>query len=100
MTNPSGATMDIGQFRSSLDDWLEDNRSALAPAYEGSGTLDEQMAQLAKVKGLTYEAGWMRRGWPDAAGWGEAEAEREALVAEEAREAFINKPFQHRSVIA
>jgi alkylation response protein AidB-like acyl-CoA dehydrogenase len=60
--------MDIGEFRSSLDVWLEDNRSALAPAYEGGGTLDQQMAQLAKVRRLTYEAGWMRRGWPERVG--------------------------------
>jgi alkylation response protein AidB-like acyl-CoA dehydrogenase len=60
--------MDLDRFRSSLDAWLEDNQSALAPAYEGGGTLDEQMAQLAKVKRLTYEAGWMRRGWPERVG--------------------------------
>jgi hypothetical protein len=42
----------------------------------------------------------MRRAWPDAEGLEEAEEEREALVAEEAREAFMNKPFQHKSVIA
>jgi alkylation response protein AidB-like acyl-CoA dehydrogenase len=60
--------MDIGEFRSSLDHWLEDNRSDLAPGYRGGGTLDEQMAQLAKVKRLTYDAGWMRRGWPERVG--------------------------------
>ena len=34
----------------------------------GAGTLDEQMAQLAKVKRLTYDAGWMRWGWPERVG--------------------------------
>jgi alkylation response protein AidB-like acyl-CoA dehydrogenase len=60
--------MDIDAFRSSLDAWLEDNRVALAPGYEGGGTLDQQMAQLTKVKRLAYEAGWMRWGWPERVG--------------------------------
>jgi hypothetical protein len=42
----------------------------------------------------------MRRVWPDAGALEEAEEEREALVAGKAREAFMNKPFQHKSVIA
>jgi alkylation response protein AidB-like acyl-CoA dehydrogenase len=56
--------MDLDGFRSSLDSWLDANRAALVPLYEGSGTLDEQMAQVSKVKRLTYDAGWMRYGWP------------------------------------
>ncbi|HEY1466336.1 MAG TPA: acyl-CoA dehydrogenase family protein [Acidimicrobiales bacterium] len=68
MTNHPEAATELGEFRSSLDAWLEENRSPLAPPYEGGGTLDEQMAQLAKVKRLTYEAGWMRRGWPERVG--------------------------------
>ena len=31
-------------------------------------TLDEQMAQLSKVKRLAYDAGWMRWGWPERVG--------------------------------
>ena len=38
------------------------------PTHAGLGTLDEQMAQLAKVKRLTYDAGWMRWGWPERVG--------------------------------
>jgi alkylation response protein AidB-like acyl-CoA dehydrogenase len=68
MIDGPGTAADIGQFRSSLDAWLEDNRDAVAPAYEGGGTLDHQMDQLAKVKRLTYEAGWMRYGWPERVG--------------------------------
>jgi alkylation response protein AidB-like acyl-CoA dehydrogenase len=40
----------------------------LAPSFDGAGTLDEQMAQLAKVKRLAYDAGWMRWGWPEHVG--------------------------------
>ncbi|MGD0882852.1 MAG: acyl-CoA dehydrogenase family protein, partial [Acidimicrobiales bacterium] len=40
----------------------------LAPAFDGAGTLDEQMVQLAKVKRLAFDAGWMRAGWPERVG--------------------------------
>ena len=38
------------------------------PTTRAGGTLDEQMAQLSKVKRLTYDAGWMRWGWPERVG--------------------------------
>ena len=42
--------------------------ATLAPDHAGLGTLDEQMAQLSKVKRLAYDAGWMRWGWPERVG--------------------------------
>ena len=60
--------MELDAFRPALDRWLEDHEAALAPEYEGLGTLDEQMAQLAKVKRLAYDEGWMRWGWPERVG--------------------------------
>ncbi|MHB8465814.1 MAG: acyl-CoA dehydrogenase family protein [Acidimicrobiales bacterium] len=60
--------MDLGEFRSALDRWLDEQAGLLAPDHQGLGTLDEQMAQLAKVKRLTYDAGWMRWGWPERVG--------------------------------
>jgi alkylation response protein AidB-like acyl-CoA dehydrogenase len=59
---------DIDDFRSSVESWLDENQRTLAPEYQGNGTLGEQMAQLAKVKRLTYAAGWMRMGWPERVG--------------------------------
>ena len=38
------------------------------PDYPGTGTLDQQMAQLAKVKRMAFDAGWMRFGWPQRVG--------------------------------
>jgi alkylation response protein AidB-like acyl-CoA dehydrogenase len=58
--------MELDEFRAALDDWLDAHAAALAPAHAGIGTLDAQVAQLAKVKRLTYDAGWMRWGWPEA----------------------------------
>jgi len=60
--------MELGDFRRRLDAWLDEHDGALAPPYEGAGTLDEQMAQLQKVKRLAYDAGWMRWGWAERVG--------------------------------
>jgi alkylation response protein AidB-like acyl-CoA dehydrogenase len=47
---------------------LEAHESELAATFEGIGTLDEQMTQLCKVMRLTYDAGFMRMGWPERVG--------------------------------
>src|SRR4051794_11126034 len=60
--------MDLDIFRTSLDAWLDEHQGALAPSFAGTGTLDEQMAQLAKVKRLAFDAGFMRWGWPERVG--------------------------------
>src|SRR2546425_3201076 len=60
--------MKLDEFRSSLDDWLDEHDDVLAHSYPGLGTLDDQMAQLGKVKRLTYDEGWMRWGWPERVG--------------------------------
>jgi alkylation response protein AidB-like acyl-CoA dehydrogenase len=60
--------MDLDAFRASLDAWLDQNAAELAPPYEGKGRLDEQVAQIDKVKRLTFDAGWMRWGWPERVG--------------------------------
>jgi alkylation response protein AidB-like acyl-CoA dehydrogenase len=60
--------VDLDAFRKSLDDWLDEQSDQLAPRYEGGGTLDEKMAQLAKVRRLAFDAGWARWGWPETVG--------------------------------
>src|SRR5437763_1322865 len=60
--------MDLDEFRAGLDDWLESHASELARDYDSVGTLDDQMAHLSTVKRLTYDAGWMRWGWPERVG--------------------------------
>jgi alkylation response protein AidB-like acyl-CoA dehydrogenase len=60
--------VDLDQFRTSLDQWLDAHQHALEPEYSGLGTLDQQMTQLAKVKRLTFDAEWMRWGWPERVG--------------------------------
>jgi alkylation response protein AidB-like acyl-CoA dehydrogenase len=58
--------MDLDTFRSSLDAWLDEHAPELAP--DGGHSLDAEMAQVTKVKRLTYDAGWMRWGWPERVG--------------------------------
>jgi alkylation response protein AidB-like acyl-CoA dehydrogenase len=60
--------VDLDEFRASLDAWLDAHDAELAPGYAGKGTLDQQVAQIAKVKRLTFDAGWMRWGWPERVG--------------------------------
>ena len=59
--------MDLAAFRTSLDAWLDEHAGELAP--DGDQTaLERQMTQLAKVKRLSYDAGFMRWGWPKRVG--------------------------------
>ena len=60
--------MELAEFRPALDTWLDEYAAELTPAYEGHGTLDDQLAHLAKVKRLAYDARWMRWGWPEHVG--------------------------------
>ncbi|HKT01887.1 MAG TPA: acyl-CoA dehydrogenase family protein [Rugosimonospora sp.] len=58
----------LDAFRSAVDGWLDAHGGELAPGYPGAGTLDQRMAQIAKVRRLAYDAGWARWGWPEQVG--------------------------------
>ncbi len=60
--------MELEEFRSSLDAWLGEHEAELTPPDGVPDTLDSHMDHLATVKRLTYEAGWMRWGWPERVG--------------------------------
>jgi alkylation response protein AidB-like acyl-CoA dehydrogenase len=60
--------VDLAEYRPALDAWLEREADALAPSFEGIGTLEQQLHQLNKVRRLTFDAGWARLGWPDRVG--------------------------------
>jgi alkylation response protein AidB-like acyl-CoA dehydrogenase len=60
--------MELADFRLALDAWLDDNAAALRPEHGANATLDEHVAQVAKVQRLAYDAGWMRWGWPERVG--------------------------------
>ncbi len=60
--------MELDEFKTTLDAWLTEHGGALAPAFGGVPSLAEEMDQLAKVRRLTFEAGFMRMGWPERVG--------------------------------
>ena len=60
--------MDLPEFRAALDRWLDDNAADLTPDPVRCETLDGQMAHLSLVKQRTFDAGWMRWGWPERVG--------------------------------
>src|SRR5262249_48669775 len=58
----------IAEFRADLRAWLDAHAAELAPPFAAPGTLDEQVAQMQRVKAILFAARWMRYGWPDAVG--------------------------------
>jgi alkylation response protein AidB-like acyl-CoA dehydrogenase len=60
--------VELAEFKVAVDRWLDEQASDLSCAFEGIGTLDQQMAQLRKVMRLSYDAGFMRMGWPERVG--------------------------------
>ena len=60
--------MELDEFRAAFDDWLDAHADELAPDADGPADLDQHMAQIAKVRHLTYDAGWARYGWPERIG--------------------------------
>ena len=64
----TAGAVELDAFKAAVDDWLDEHAGELAPSFEGIGTLDDQMAQLRKVMRLTYDADFMRMGWPERVG--------------------------------
>lgn len=58
----------VADYRAQLGAWLDAHRAELEPRYAPPGTLDEQVAQMQRVKALLWDAGWMRWGWPERVG--------------------------------
>ena len=58
--------MELREFRTELDRWLDDHADELTPVPRRS--FDDDVAHLNKVKRLTYDAGWIRYGWPERVG--------------------------------
>ncbi|MEV5647219.1 acyl-CoA dehydrogenase family protein [Nocardia sp. NPDC052254] len=80
--------MDIETFRDELRRWLADND--LTPGH-GHG-LDEQVAQLARVRRALFDAGWMRYGWPGHVGGLGGPAALRAVLGEEVATRGLAEP--------
>ena len=59
--------MEIDEFRAGLDRWLDEHEAELAPRSPVR-SLDDEMEQLNRVRGLVFDAGWARFGWPERVG--------------------------------
>jgi alkylation response protein AidB-like acyl-CoA dehydrogenase len=66
--NPPLIERTMAEFRAELHAWLDAHHDELAPRYAPPGTLDEQIAQMQRVKAILFDAGWMRYGWPERVG--------------------------------
>jgi alkylation response protein AidB-like acyl-CoA dehydrogenase len=60
--------MEVGEFRTGLYAWLDAHADEVAPPFAPPGTLDEQIAQMQRVKSILFDADWMRYGWPPRVG--------------------------------
>jgi len=58
----------VADFRAALHAWLDAHHDELAPPYAPPGTLDQQIAQMQRVKSILFDADWMRYGWPESVG--------------------------------
>ncbi|MDV7354274.1 acyl-CoA dehydrogenase family protein [Rhodococcus oxybenzonivorans] len=80
--------MNVTEFRSGLRVWLEDNDLSAGPDH----SLDGQVAQLARVRGALYDAGWMRYGWPTEVGGVGGPAVLRAVLGEEVATRDLAEP--------
>jgi alkylation response protein AidB-like acyl-CoA dehydrogenase len=64
--NEPGRSM--ADYRAELHAWLDAHHAELAPRFTAPGTLDEQVAQMQRVKSILFDAAWMRYGWPESVG--------------------------------
>lgn len=80
--------MNIAEFRAQLRDWLDEND--LTPGPDDS--LDDQVAQLGRVRRALYDAGWMRCGWPAEVGGYGGPAVLRAILGEEVATRDLAEP--------
>ncbi len=80
--------MDVAEFRAGVRAWLDSHD--LTPGTDES--LDGQVAQLARVRSALWEAGWMRYGWPAAAGGLGGPAVLRAVLGEEVAARDLAEP--------
>jgi alkylation response protein AidB-like acyl-CoA dehydrogenase len=94
--------VETAEFRAGLVRWLDEHADALRPPFVGAGTLDEQMAQLSRVKRALFDADWMRWGWPESVGGLGGPSILRAVLGEEitARDLVVAGFFSMTEVLA
>ncbi|WP_330255660.1 acyl-CoA dehydrogenase family protein [Nocardia sp. NBC_00565] len=80
--------MNRTEFRAGLRTWLDENNLSVGVSH----SLDEQVAQLARVRRALYDAGWMRYGWPAEVGGLGGPAVFRAILGEEVATRDLAEP--------
>lgn len=80
--------MNRTEFRAGLRTWLDENNLSVGISH----SLDEQVAQLARVRRALYDAGWMRYGWPAEVGGLGGPAAFRAILGEEVATRDLAEP--------
>ena len=78
----------VEEFRTAVRDWLDTHD--LVPGPDRS--LDAQVAQLGRVRGALFDAGWMRYGWPERVGGLAGPAVFRAVLGEEVATRGLAEP--------
>ncbi|MGW0246193.1 acyl-CoA dehydrogenase family protein [Nocardia goodfellowii] len=84
----SAPSTQVGEFRNGLRTWLEHHDLSAPPG----GTLDDQVAQLNRVRRALYDADWMRYGWPVEVGGLGGPAVLRAVLGEEVATRGLAEP--------
>lgn len=80
--------MNVAEFRSTVRTWLAEHDLSPGPDH----SLDGQVAQLARVRGALWDAGWMRYGWPAEVGGLGGPAVLRAVLGEEVTTLGLAEP--------
>ncbi len=80
--------MNVAEFRAGLQAWFADHDLSPGPDH----SLDEQVAQLARVRRALFDAGWIRYGWPAEVGGLGGPAALRAVLGEEVATRDLAEP--------
>jgi alkylation response protein AidB-like acyl-CoA dehydrogenase len=82
----------VAEFRTGVRAWLDSHDLSPGPHGPADGSLDGQVAQLARVRAALYDAGWMRYGWPASVGGFGGPAMLRAVLGEEVATRGLAEP--------
>ncbi|WP_067672735.1 acyl-CoA dehydrogenase family protein [Nocardia miyunensis] len=92
----------LGDFVDRFRDWIADNRAELAPLLPARADYDARVATAKRLRGLLYDAGWGRIGWPEEFGGHGGTILHRAAMYDELFRAGWGGPvvFEHLEIVA
>jgi len=90
---PSGDNVEPALVRAEFNGWLSREAAQLARFKSLPEGIDEQLAALAELQRVLFDSGWIRLGWPEAAGGLGGSPLLRAVIAEEMTRARYTIPF-------